>query len=202
MTSQAARRADGSKPVVGSSRKMSSGSPMRARAKSSRRRWPPRQPGADRARLPGETDQGDGLVDVPRRAIEPRVHGQAFADGQAGLGLRLLQDHAHPVPPGAPRGGRVGFKSPSDTRLRTCRDAVRPGRCPMGSGSGCPDWPRPATPDSLMTTAPTARLAHPLRRGEAAEHRLFAYAHDIVRLPIRVHATDVRELVFPAADPP
>jgi hypothetical protein len=50
-----------------------------------------------------------------------------------------------------------------------------------------------------MTTVPTARLAHPLRRSEAAEHRLFAYAHDIVRLPIRVHATDVRELVFPGA---
>jgi uncharacterized protein YbjT (DUF2867 family) len=38
---QAARRADGSKPVVGSSRNTSSGSPTRARAKSSRRRWPP-----------------------------------------------------------------------------------------------------------------------------------------------------------------
>ena len=41
MTSQAARRAEGSKPVVGSSRKMSSGSPIRASAKSSLRRWPP-----------------------------------------------------------------------------------------------------------------------------------------------------------------
>lgn len=41
MTSQAARRAEGSKPVVGSSRKMSSGLPMSASAKSSRRRWPP-----------------------------------------------------------------------------------------------------------------------------------------------------------------
>ena len=41
MTSQAARRAAGSKPVVGSSRKISSGSPISASATSSRRRWPP-----------------------------------------------------------------------------------------------------------------------------------------------------------------
>src|SRR5215471_5199577 len=29
------------------------------------------EPGAERARLSGETGQGDGLVDIPRRAIEP-----------------------------------------------------------------------------------------------------------------------------------
>src|SRR5580704_5778332 len=65
------------------------------------------EPGAERARLLGQADQGDGLVDIPRRAIEPGVQGQALPDGQAGLGLGLLQDHAHPVPPGAPRGSRV-----------------------------------------------------------------------------------------------
>jgi hypothetical protein len=31
----------------------------------------------------------------------------------------------------------------------------------VGSDSGSPYWPRLATPDSLMTTGPTARLAHP-----------------------------------------
>jgi hypothetical protein len=46
-----------------------------------------RQPGAERARLPGETYQGDSLVDIPRRAIEPGVQGQALPHGQAGLRL-------------------------------------------------------------------------------------------------------------------
>ena len=41
IVSHAARRAAGSKPVVGSSRKISSGSPTSARAKSSRRACPP-----------------------------------------------------------------------------------------------------------------------------------------------------------------
>jgi len=45
------------------------------------------QPGAERARLLGETDQGDGLLDVSRRTVEPGVHGQALPYGQAGLGL-------------------------------------------------------------------------------------------------------------------
>jgi hypothetical protein len=45
------------------------------------------QPGGERACLPGEADQGDGLVDVPRRAVEPGVHGQALTYRQAGLGL-------------------------------------------------------------------------------------------------------------------
>ena len=51
MTSHACRRADGSKPVVGSSRKSSSGSPTSASAKSSRRRCPPES--ARRARRRG-----------------------------------------------------------------------------------------------------------------------------------------------------
>ncbi|HKA67391.1 MAG TPA: hypothetical protein VKG03_05740, partial [Solirubrobacterales bacterium] len=40
ITSQACRRAEGSKPVVGSSRKSSSGSPISAIPTSSRRCWP------------------------------------------------------------------------------------------------------------------------------------------------------------------
>src|SRR5208282_2011060 len=76
-----------------------------------------RQPGAERARLSGETDQGDGLVDIPRRAVEPGAHGQALPDGQAGLGLGLRQDHAHPVPPRAARRGRV---VPQDRNLSFC----------------------------------------------------------------------------------
>ena len=41
IVSHAARRAAGSKPVVGSSRKISSGSPTSASARSRRRSWPP-----------------------------------------------------------------------------------------------------------------------------------------------------------------
>jgi hypothetical protein len=65
------------------------------------------EPGGDRVRSGFEADQFDGLVDVPRRAVEPGVQGQAFAHGQAKLGLRFLQDHAHPVAPGAARRGRI-----------------------------------------------------------------------------------------------
>ena len=54
-----ARRADGSKPVVGSSRKTSSGSPISASATSSRRRWPPDSRRAERVRLPAQPDERD-----------------------------------------------------------------------------------------------------------------------------------------------
>ena len=80
------------------------------------------EPGAERARLLGEADQGDGLVDISRRAVEPGVHGQALPDGQAGLRLRLLQDHAHAVPPGAARRGRVVPQDP-DLSLRARPEA-------------------------------------------------------------------------------
>ena len=45
------------------------------------------EPGGERACLTGEADQGDGLADVPWRAVEPGVHGQALTYRQAGLGL-------------------------------------------------------------------------------------------------------------------
>ena len=87
MTSHAARRADGSKPVVGSSRKMSSGSPIRARANVEPPPLAAGQRRAQRVRLAGQADQRDGLVDVPRLAVVAGVQLQALAHGQAGLGL-------------------------------------------------------------------------------------------------------------------
>ena len=64
MTSQAARRADGSKPVVGSSRKISSGSPISASATSSRRRWPPESAVARCVGLLCEVDERERLIDA------------------------------------------------------------------------------------------------------------------------------------------
>ena len=99
MTLQAARRADGSKPVVGSSRKMSSGSPMSPSATSSRRRCPPESCSPERLRLFGEADELDRVVDVARRRVVARVQLEALAHRQAGLRRRFLEHGAHPVPP-------------------------------------------------------------------------------------------------------
>ncbi len=45
------------------------------------------QPRAERACLLAETDQGDRLLDVPRRMVEAGVQGQALPNRQSGLGL-------------------------------------------------------------------------------------------------------------------
>ena len=57
--------------------------------------------------LPLEPDQADRLRDVPRGAVVAGVELEALAHGQAGLGLRLLQDDADPVPPSRGRAGGV-----------------------------------------------------------------------------------------------
>ena len=72
IVSQAVRRAPGSKPVVGSSRKISSGSPTSARPRSRRRFWPPESVRHARVGLVGETDDLDHLVDVARAARSSR----------------------------------------------------------------------------------------------------------------------------------
>ena len=59
-------RACGSKPVVGSSRKISSGSPTAPSPRSSRRRWPPESVRTRASRFSVEADELDDLVD--RRA--------------------------------------------------------------------------------------------------------------------------------------
>ena len=94
MTSQAARRAPGSKPVVGSSRKISSGSPTSASAKSSRRAWPPL---SVRARRPGALVQArerQHLVDLARRRVQRGEVLDRLGDGQMRVGAAALQHDA------------------------------------------------------------------------------------------------------------
>ena len=101
MTFHAARRATGSKPVVGSSRKTRSGSPTSARPTSRRRRWPPdRRPTRSSAfssrptsSIVSATGRGLRVVRRPQR--------ERLAHGQLGLRLALLQDDPDPRAPGA-----------------------------------------------------------------------------------------------------
>ena len=94
----------GSKPVVGSSRKISSPSPISASATSSRRRCPPESAVARCSACSRQADQRERLVDAARARVVAGVQLQALADGQAGLGLRLLEHDPDPL---APRRGRV-----------------------------------------------------------------------------------------------
>jgi hypothetical protein len=95
-SSHAVRRADGSKPVVGSSRKTSSGSPTRATPRSSRRFWPPGERLDALARLVGEPGELDHLVHVARPRVVAREHRVHLAHGQRRRQLRLLEHDADP----------------------------------------------------------------------------------------------------------
>ena len=88
------RRADGSKPVVGSSRKSRSGSPTRARARSRRRRWPPERSLTRSALLAGQAHELDELAGRAAARVVAPVHGEDLGHGQLGLGGGLLQDDA------------------------------------------------------------------------------------------------------------
>src|SRR5580658_9383535 len=105
MTAHAARRAAGSKPVVGSSRKISSGSPINASATSSRRRWPPERAVARWSAWPVSSTSAS--VSSARRGIVARVQLEALAHAEAGLGLRFLQDDPDPGPPTRRRAPRI-----------------------------------------------------------------------------------------------
>ncbi len=94
--SHAARRASGSKPVVGSSRKISSGSPTSASAKSSRRSWPPREPAAA---LVGLVPKARQTPAPPRRradGVEARPVAQRLARGDVAVDAARLQHDADP----------------------------------------------------------------------------------------------------------
>ena len=82
IVSQALRRAAGSKPVVGSSRKISSGSPTSASARSSRRSWPPGERARHRVLLALEAGERDHLVDV----TGVRIHRSRSARAPRGRG--------------------------------------------------------------------------------------------------------------------
>ena len=105
--SQNCRLASGSKPVVGSSRKTSSGPPRMPSATSRRRRWPP---DSSRTRDRPLGGQADGLDDGVRVAwsrvvgAEVRDH---LVDGQVGVVLGGLQDDADPSLPLRPAVGGV-----------------------------------------------------------------------------------------------
>ena len=102
--SHAARRAAGSKPVVGSSRNISSGSPTSASAKSSRRCWPPESVRARRSAassrpasaITSSTSRG---ARIQRRPVRDRL-----AHGQVRVGAAALQ---HDPDPRAQRAGAL-----------------------------------------------------------------------------------------------
>ena len=100
MRSQNARRASGSNPVVGSSRKSSSGRPMIPRATSRRRRWPPESLSPAGVALLGQADGLDHLPDVARDAGSTRRSGAtASATRQVGQVAGGLQHDAEPRAP-------------------------------------------------------------------------------------------------------
>ena len=94
MRSQVSRRPDGSSPVVGSSRKSSSGLPMIPRPTSSRRCWPPESRLIAVVGLLVQPDQLDHLVDRPRIRVVAGVAGQHLAHRVVGLDRQLLEHDA------------------------------------------------------------------------------------------------------------
>src|SRR3954454_62210 len=99
MSSHDWRRADGSKPVVGSSRKTSSGSPAIPSARSSRRRWPPDRAAARASwraprppRAVPEPHEVEHLVGRARRGVGGGVELDDLARGERAVDALLLQD--------------------------------------------------------------------------------------------------------------
>ena len=95
--SQAARRAAGSKPVVGSSRKSSSGSPTSATPRSSRRFWPPESVFTRASRFSSRPTSAIDLVHVARPLVVAGEHAVRLGDGEVRERLRLLEDDADPL---------------------------------------------------------------------------------------------------------
>ena len=143
--SQAVRRAAGSKPVVGSSRKTSSGSPTSATPRSSRRFWPPESVLTRALALLVEPDELDHLVDVARPAVVAGEHPVHLAHGQrrrqlasaaarrrsarAAPGRRARVDAEHRDLAGvALRGSPRGSRPSSSCRRRSARAGRRPRR--------------------------------------------------------------------------
>ena len=96
MSSQVSRRPDGSRPVVGSSRKRSSGLPMIPRPTSSRRCWPPESRLIRSSRLLRQPDQLDHLVDRARVGVVAGVAREHLAHRVVGLDGQLLEHDADP----------------------------------------------------------------------------------------------------------
>ena len=94
--SQIWRRECGSSPVVGSSRKSSSGSPTRAQASDSRCFWPPERVRTRAPGLLGQADAGERLGRVEAAGVEAAEEGEDLADLELLGELRLLQLDAEP----------------------------------------------------------------------------------------------------------
>ena len=92
--SQAARRASGSKPVVGSSRKISSGSPTSASAKSSRRSCPPESLRLRTSACRLQAGEREHLLDVARMRIEARPVRERLARRDVAVDAARLQHDA------------------------------------------------------------------------------------------------------------
>ena len=109
---QAARRAAGSKPVVGSSRKTRSGIADEGHAEVE----PPLLPSRERLQagvaLLAEADEVDDLVDVARVGVVPGEELVRLADVRSGLELGLLQDDADALRSRV-RAARVVARAPS-----------------------------------------------------------------------------------------
>ena len=103
----ARRRASGSKPVVGSSRKTISGSPTSASPRSRRRRCPPERRAHERVALLLEADELDDVADRPRLRVVAGEQREILGDGEAVVEGRGLEDDADPLAPVETRGGRV-----------------------------------------------------------------------------------------------
>ena len=86
----------GSKPVVGSSRKIRSGSPTRPSARSSRRRWPPERSAARYVGAVVEPDQLEQLARGPRVRVGGAVELDRLAHADQRVQARLLQHDPDP----------------------------------------------------------------------------------------------------------
>ena len=133
------RRAAGSNPVVGSSRNSRSGSPTMARATSSLRstaRPTARHPAFAAA---AQAYMVDGLADIARPRVVPRVSLHQFPDGQLGGHMRGLQHEPNPGPPGQRRMARVRAQHADLARVPPggIPPASQPSwSCPRRSGPG------------------------------------------------------------------
>ena len=100
IVSQACRRAEGSKPVVGSSRKSSSRVADQRHADVEAALLTAGERAGTGVGLAGEADLLDRLLDRPRRVVVAGVEGERLAHGQVGIEAATLQDDADPLAPG------------------------------------------------------------------------------------------------------
>ena len=115
IVSQAVRRAPGSKPVVGSSRKISSGSPTSASPRSSRRFWPPESVRTRASRLLG---RGRRSRSPRRRRAAARSSRRTRAGSRARSGSgRATTTAARRRPARATRGRRAAGSTPSTSTV-------------------------------------------------------------------------------------